>query len=372
MNRFSLHAAARRCALLAWLCAAATVAHGQPAGALGDDFIHRIRQDDTLSALAGGYTGDATQWARLQTLNGIADPRRLPIGSELRIPLAMIPEGPAPARASHVSGGAQVDGRPLAAGAEVPEGGVITTAANGFATLLFADGSRTTVLPGSSVVLERVRRFLTVPLADAILRVERGAVESDVAPGGGGVGRFEIRAPVAVTGVRGTRFRVRAEEGVQSEVVEGSVRLQPHAPGAAPPAQPVAVDRGYGASVAADGALLGVNALLPAPELGEPRREGGGWTVPFAPVPGAAAYVVRVSRDERAMELVSSSRQDGPALRFSAPAGPHYVTVRAVDAAGLAGYDSAPRPFTGAVGLQSGYGLTVLTGWGDPVSLTPF
>src|SRR5690606_37748880 len=184
---------------------------------------------------------------------------------------------------------------------------------------------------------------------------------------------FEVRAPVAVTGVRGTRLRVTFGDGVRSEVVRGNVRLLPHAPGEVPGGEPVAVAGGYGAAVSAGGELLGVHRLLPAPELGQPVRAGsGGWTVPFAPVPGAAAYVVRVSRDPAGMELVSATRHSGTDVRFAAPAGRHYVTVRAIDAAGLAGLDAAPQPFEGAVWLHSGYGVPVSTGWGGMVALTAF
>src|SRR3546814_3121055 len=91
--------------------------------------------------------------------------------------------------------------------------------------------------------LERLRQFEGNSLTDSILRVQRGVVDSNVAPAGQGVGRFEVRTPVAVTGVRGTRFRVQAgAQGARSEVIEGSVRLQPHARDSAP-GRPVAVSR---------------------------------------------------------------------------------------------------------------------------------
>src|SRR3546814_17702103 len=66
--------------------------------------------------------------------------------------------------------------------------------------------------------LERLRQFEGNALTDSILRVQRGVVDSNVAPAGQGVGRFEVRTPVAVTGVRGTRFRVPARaQGARSE-----------------------------------------------------------------------------------------------------------------------------------------------------------
>ena len=254
----------------------ATSSHSQPAGALGENFIYRVRQGDTLINIAATYTRNQANWSPLQSLNQVATPERLPIGLELRIPLSMIPERAADARVVHVSGQANLDGQALKPGANVAEGSKVVTAPNGFVTLELADGSKLTLPADGAVELTRLRQFEGTDLTDSVIHVERGSVESSVAPGGQGVGRFEVRTPVAVTGVRGTRFRVQSgSQGVRSEVLEGSVRLQPHAPGAAP-AQPVAVARGYGAAIGADGSVAGVRPLLAAPQLGEPVRAGGG------------------------------------------------------------------------------------------------
>src|SRR5690606_9906636 len=134
----------------------------------------------------------------------------------------------------------------------VAEGMRLRTAADSFLSLELADGSTVTVPPGSDVSVERLRQFRAVPLTDSVLRLGTGTVDARVAPAGHGVGRFEIRAPVAVTGVRGTRLRVRTQpDGVTTQVMEGRLRVQPHAPGA-PAGQPVAVAAGYGAVVHGD------------------------------------------------------------------------------------------------------------------------
>ena len=361
--------------ILIALCAAVAgpLAMAQPAGALGDDFIYRIQQGDTLIHLAGRYTRNESNWAALQRLNTVEDPYRLVIGSELRIPLSMIPVVAAPTVAVHVSGPATVDGSPLREGMPVAEGSTIITEANGFVTLQLADGTKVTLPQQGSTYLERLRQFEGSALTDSILRVQDGVVDSNVAPEGQGVGRFEVRTPVAVTGVRGTRFRVRASaEGARSEVLEGSVRLLPHARGSAP-GRPVAVPTGYGAAIGADGVLRGVHALLPAPQLGAPQRAGSGqWTAPVLPVPGAVAYQVQVSRDADGLELTSSSRFDTPDIRFSAPGGgTYYVAVRAIDAAGMGGRD-ARLTFEGANVLMTVSGLPVTLSDGGVVTLADY
>lgn len=358
-------------ALLSCIMLAAP-AFSQPAGSLDGDFIYRVRHGDTLIDLAVDYTRNPANWSRLQTLNQIDSPERLPVGRELRIPLSMIPVREAQAQVVHVSGQAGLNGKPLQAGEAVKEGSTVNTAPGGFVTLELADGSKLTLPSDGSAELTRLRQFEGTGLTDSVISVQRGSVESSVAPGGKGVGRFEIRTPVAVTGVRGTRFRVQSgAQGIQSEVLEGSVRLQAHAPGSAP-GRPVAVAEGYGAAVGADGSVSGVRPLLKAPELGDPERAGGGWTTAFPGVAGAHAYLVRVSRDAEGALPVSSASFPSNEIRFTAPGpGTFYVSVRAVDSLGLHGR-VAVRSFEGANALMTSFGFGVNSGSGVPVTLTDY
>lgn len=135
----------------------------------------------------------------------------------------------------------------------------------------------------------------------------------------------------------------------------------------------MAVARGYGAAIGADGSVAGVRPLLAAPQLGEPVRAGGGsWTSAFPPVPGAQAYVVRVARDADGTQPVSSTRFPGPDIRFSAPGpGTFYVSVRAIDELGLGGQD-ATATFTGVNQLMTNSGLGVATGFGGFVTLNDY
>ncbi|MDR2686732.1 MAG: glucosaminidase domain-containing protein [Oscillospiraceae bacterium] len=50
------------------------------------EITHVVKQGDTLWALAVRYLGDGQKWPLIQQLNGGIDPRRLRIGSILRIP----------------------------------------------------------------------------------------------------------------------------------------------------------------------------------------------------------------------------------------------------------------------------------------------
>lgn len=357
--------------LIAALCTAVISpwVSAQPAGALGDEFVYRIQAGDTLINLAQLYTRNPDNWSILQRHNSVSDPFRLVIGAELRIPFSLIPEIPSQTTAVHVSGQAQVDGQPLQVGMEIDEGATITTEANGFVTLQLADGSKLTLPRGSATQLERLRQFEGAPLTDSILHIRQGEVDSNVAPSGRGVGRFEIRTPVAVMGVRGTRFRVQtSDQGAHSEVLEGNVHLQTQ-PDQGAGGRAVALKSGFGAAVGADGDVQ-LQRLLPAPRLGTPHRAGGGqWTAVVTPVPGAVQYLVQVSRDKDGLEVTSSQRFDTPDIRFAARRpGTHYVAVRAIDTSGLGGRD-AQQAFEGANALLSASGLPVMLNDGGVVTL---
>lgn len=321
---------------------------------------------DTLLALAQRYTEGPQSWTVLQRLNSVADPYALPIGKTLRIPFSLIPEAPAPARIVHASGQVLADGRSTTPGELLPEGTTLTTASNGFATLQLADGSTVTLPGNSSLALQRLQAFKNTGLTDTIVSVQSGSVESVVAPEHTGVGRFEVRTPVAITGVRGTRLRVHSgSSGTQTEVLSGQAHLEGSATGAA------RLTSGQGAATRPDGVLGAVRTLPAAPVLSAPERGPQGWKVDFAPVPGASAYLVRVADDAQGTRPRSSQRFASPEeIRFSAPGpGTYYVVIRAIGDDELMGPDAA-QSFEGHAVLVSGDGSPVFTGYGDPVQLT--
>lgn len=355
-------------------CLAALVLAGsgsvlaQPAGADGDDFLYRVVQGDTLIDLAVRYTATPQNWPTLQQINQVADTLALPIGKVMRIPFSIIPEVPAPALLVHASGHVLVDGRTVSPGGQLPEGSTLTTAPGGFATLLLTDGSTLTVPGNSTIAVDRLQAFQGTGLTDTILSVENGSVESVVAPEQTGVGRFEIRTPVAITGVRGTRLRVhRDETGAQTEVLSGVAHL-----GAATAGQAM-LKPGQGVATRADGVMGAVRALPAAPQLSQPERGPQGWQVAFEPVPGATAYLVRVADDPQGTRPRSSQHFNSPQeVRFSAHGpGTHYVLIRAIGADGLMGPDAA-QPFEGQPVLLSSNGHPVAAGQGGQVYLTAY
>ncbi|MGY8524647.1 FecR domain-containing protein [Paracidovorax citrulli] len=353
---------------------APTFAVAGPAGADGKHFLHQVEPEDTLITLAQRYTGEARNWHELQRLNRVADPYRLKVGSVIRIPLDRIPVIAAQARVVSVVGDVRLDGQPARLHAPVNESAWLETGADGLVTFELQDGSRAAVPPRSRLQLSRLRAFAGTGLVDAIVRIDAGAMESRVAPEGGGVGRFEVRTPMMVTGVRGTRFDVDAGEPGQGvgagAVLEGEVAVSAKSGQRRVPA-------GYGVAISSDGKPGAPRKLLPAPVL-LPLPQGPVYDdeadLAWQPVQGAARYLVVVTRDAALTEQLFSGVVERASARVTGlPEGRVFVSVRAVDPARLAGTPGTaalqirlnpPAPFT-VEPAQDGrrYGTAVEFSW---------
>lgn len=346
---------------------ASTSAFSQAAGARGENFLYKVMAGDTLGMLAGRYTTGLSNWTALQTFNKVVDPARLPIGLLLKIPFALIPELPSNARVNYFTGQAHVNGQALQALAQVSEGQTIETGPNGFVTLQLDDGSLLSIPASSSLTMSRLRVFKGTRLTDSIIEVKEGTVESKVAPENTGVGRFEVRTPVSVTGVRGTYLRVHVSaQGTRSEVLDGGAEVD----GAH--WSEVALHDKQGVAVNSAGENLGVRDLLPAPDLVAPERGSGGWSMSFPPVPGANAYLVRVASDPAGVNLASSQTFSSAAVQFSAPGpGTYHVFVRAIDDMGIGGVD-AQQSFEGRLVLQGSDGTPILSGFGLHIAVADY
>ncbi|MGL4692291.1 MAG: FecR family protein, partial [Stenotrophomonas maltophilia] len=287
--------AARLLVLVAVMLSAAPV--------LAQDWTYRVRPGDTIWDLSARYLKPSIAWEQLQSHNGIADPYRLPPGSQLRFPVAWLQVQPAPARVLAVRGPVQslTEGQPrrdVIEGDLLRIGQELLTGEDASVTVVFADDSRLQLRERSRLRFDQLSRYGRTGMVDTRLRLEQGRASNRVTPANGPASRYIIDAPTATSSVRGTVFRVSAGQdgrGAATEVLEGRVQVgNPHGQRL--------VTRGQATrSPSLDTRPAGLEALLPAPVLAtEPQRLA---TLPAAvawqPVNGAAGYRVEVVRADQ-------------------------------------------------------------------------
>lgn len=303
------------------------------------EFVYIARPRDTLIGIARRLLIEPGRWSEIQTRNSIADPRRIPLGTQIRIPYSWLRLSPDTATVTALNGEVRNETRNLAIGDALPEGSQVYTGADGSVTLSLADGSVITLQKSSELTLEGMRRVTGLPEAhDTRVKLQSGRVQTVVKPQGN-VGRFEIRTPVAVSAVRGTQFRSSFEPGTENattETLEGLVAVSGSA-------ATVSVPADYGTRVARDTAPLPPVPLLPPPDLQAlPETSGASrLLLQWPAVTGATAYRIQLAPDAEFHSLLADTISAGPQVDLPAPAdGSYWLRVRSVDSLGLEGQDA--------------------------------
>jgi hypothetical protein len=240
---------------------AVSAAAAQPLAGPEEPYLHVVERGDTLIGLQRRLLQPGTSWRAVQRLNRIADPRKLRVGSTLRIPAALLQLESAEAEVVHAHGDVQIlrgGSTTAAAGGEtLRSGDEIQVGPKSSAALRLADGSRLLLRAGTRVRTERLLRVKPTGAADTRLRLHEGALDAAV-PAVHVRPRLELQTPVVSLGVRGTEFRARhAETRTHAEVLSGRVAFG-------------RVQLGAGEGAVAGGEAAGTaQALPPLPALGE-------------------------------------------------------------------------------------------------------
>ncbi|MEZ5743441.1 MAG: FecR domain-containing protein [Sphingomonadaceae bacterium] len=300
---------------------------------------YRIKAHDTLYDLAEDYFTGQRAVPVVQRLNRIANPRRLRIGSRIRIPRSLLRMRVEPLRVASFSGPVEIgDGTAPSVGLTLSEGTRIRTGRGGFITLSSHDGSTVSLPSNSQALLLRSRRILLTDALDVDFKVLEGrgsATVNKVKEGGS----FKLQTPAAVSAVRGTEFRVSFDPASQqgaTEVVEGVVEVA---------SEGEAIDTSAGFGIATFVGRLGTpETLLPAPGVANAGDVQTSETLTFEllPVDGAQAYRTQLARDAGFLDVIAEQHSEQAGASFdSIGNGRFFVRARAISAGGIEGRSEA-------------------------------
>ena len=300
------------------------------------------RQGDTLSSIATRFTDATSNWIAIGKLNNIRKDTSIPVGSAIIIPANLLPDEPGDATVLMVSGkvtalDADKPTLLLKVGSRLTEGMQIETASNSFLTLGLSDASRVSLPSNTRIKLSllRMARYTRSPRTE--ITILRGKVESQISPLAPTMGRYEVRTPLAMAGVRGTHFRVglRADGTTANELLSGVVEVSRHVPGPG-----ITLQAGQG-NIVSNGNLGPPVTLLEAPQLSGPAALLSGRIAQFKTLTlaGATAYHLQISTEANGENLFAETRSTNNPIRlYGIDAGDYFVRISAIDASGLEGY----------------------------------
>ena len=332
--------AAIAASVLAFLASGVPRAQAQlPFGETQDTIAYSVRQNDTLYDLAATYLADPQNWTVLQRINRVADPKRLQPGSTLRIPATLLKRSQPGAKTIAVRGlveRASYRGPYglLMVDTTLAEGDVVRTQARSFATIELSDGSHVTLMPNTSLDIQRLRTSAATGGADRKFSLEKGEVRATVTPLKPR-DQFNISTPSVIAGVRGTEFGVGYDAGESIvEVLAGKVAVD------GKDASQALVPMQFGVVADPTGHVDAPVQLLAAPALAHPGDVQAGSSIAFdiVPVTNARTYRVTIASDAGFLDMLDTVRADGPRAVFAdLPDGNYFVRLSAIDAHGLEG-----------------------------------
>jgi hypothetical protein len=337
---------ARRAAIAALLSIAA-FAMAQPAAAQSindqDEMVrYAVKRGESLFSISEKYLAQRTAYLAVQRLNRIANPMAIPPGTVLKIPMRMLKAVPLDAQLAAFRGDVRIEDKgslkPPVIGLPIREGVIVQTGKLGFLTLMLSNGSRITLPSNSRVRIVHMRRFLLTNSTDFDFALEQGRMETAVTPLKDQNSRFRLRTPIAVSAVRGTKFRIAYEEGQGpslTEVVEGGVAVG----ATVASASPTLVPGGFGATASATG-QVGTEKLLDAPAVLKPGKLQKDPSVRFdlTPVAAARGYHVQLAKDAGFVDIIAATRGTSPTAQFAEiPDGNYFVRAMAIAPSGLEG-----------------------------------
>lgn len=316
----------------------------QPAGARGDNFVYVMQRDDTVGSLAERFTSKPGHWRQIKAYNKISNVHAVPVGKQILIPFKYIDTIPEQAQVSTIVGEVYADEQRLSLDHYVKESQIIRTGPDSSVTFSLSNGSTMAIAPNSVVTIQRLRSFSGTDLIDAIFTAQVGSFTADVNTKNTGVGRFEIRTPVSITGIRGTELRnhVDSEGNTIVELLSGHTDIS----AAKQPDRRQALAANQGIQISTQGKLGTAVTLPSAPKIQTSVDQvKNQLELHIQTIPEAQDYLVRYTADQEGFRELArfSTREATNVLPLPQVSQQFFVQVRSINAQGMGGDDQTQR-----------------------------
>jgi len=321
-----------------------------------------VQRGTNLIRIARQYCQHPSDWKAIATINHLKSPYIIYADSTLLIPLHLLRTQEISAKVISLKGRPHLVGRDKKAsllhkGDVILPGQTVVTRDDEFVHLVYPDHKHSRIGPESKMLLVYLMR-----LADDNLQVEfflqQGRVTNAIERRLKANEHFRARTPMAITGIRGTEYRIKVEDEKNSvvETLTGKVSLS--AAG-----RDILIHKGEGVRVTKGLPPTQPRPLPPAPS--QPQVKPIYRTLPIqiaAPVQeNRKAFHFRVTTDEKGMDtLLDQSVKPGELFSISSLAdGQYFLFLSAVDQKGFESPPSAPAC------------LKIRTSPGEPIISSP-
>lgn len=216
-------------------------------------------------------------------------------------------------------------------------GDSLATGKNSLAKLLFADGSKIDIQSNSSLSIQDSYQYVGKETFVTNLKLAKGRTQVSANPEHVIGNTLKIQTPSAVAAVRGTQFRVAAEESVSlQETLEGRVAFSASG-------QEVLLTKGYGSLAEKDKAPLPPIQLPGAPDVSRLPKlfELNSAEFNFIAQQGVVAWIGQLALDEDFTQILSEQTTQSGKLVFADLAdGQYYLKLMTQDQHGLQSMDA--------------------------------
>ena len=315
-------------------------------GATAQELMWRytVRPGDNLITLGKKHLINPDNWKAMQSINQIKNPYRIPVGTVLQVPITLVKQTPASAEVILSSGQVLVqksatDFEPVKVGDKLGAGANITTRENSKVIVQFADQSTIELGSNASMQLDSMSLYSGGAMVDTKVRLQKGQLKTHANPQHEEGNSMQVITPSAIAAVRGTKFRVSAEDQTTTqETLDGKVGLEAAN-------QEVMVNKGYGSKAEQGKPPKPPVKLLPAADTSHLKTFFNQLPVilDMPKLNGAAGWVGEIATDKLFSSVVaeSKSKSNTQQLNFGdLPDGQYFLNLRAQDQFGISGYDA--------------------------------